>query len=175
MHTLPMRQTCCLQCCPVHGLDCLFTSDRHKKRRKEKRENLTKRRNAGLNSIKSVRTPDQFFFICKALLLYCTLTTSCIDYENQMVKCETCFCWGKQQEQHTQMHSFQKHCEILDMTEFILHSKHLDWPNVFFLYTGAFVASSKLICTVTPVAQLKWMSLANSRQRVWCYHKLLNT
>lgn len=42
-----------------------------------------------------IQTNSVSFF--KVLLLYWTSTTSCVGYENQMLKCDTSYCWGGNQ------------------------------------------------------------------------------
>lgn len=130
-------------------------------------QNLTKK-TTSCSHFKNKKCPDQFYFISKVLLLYCTLRTSCIYYENQMLKCDT-FCWGNQHdpEQRMQTHSFQKHCAPGHGRRKTHFLKALGLAKYIFLYNGAFVASSKLICAATPLAQPERMSLAKSRQWVW--------
>lgn len=129
----------------------LQTHTKKKKKKRQKRKKTSqKRRTAGLTSTKSVRTPDQFCFICKALLLYCTLTTSCIDYENQMVKCETLFLLRESAGPRAAYANAFLPETLWDpghdrtKTRYITF-KTLGLAKYVFLYTGAFVASSKLI------------------------------
>lgn len=120
----------------------LQTYTKKEKKKERKKENLTKKDEPLVSLQQKVcRLQTNSVSFVKHCCFIALWQHPALTMKTRWWNVKRCFCWGNQQdpEQHTQMHSFQKHCEILDMTEWkhaILPSKHLDWQIMFFFILG---------------------------------------